>query len=95
MSLAGLFLALISTQDWRPGLLSAVPSGLVPIHLESYLFSAITVQVKLIEKVNLDRFDYQPSPRVLKRQLLGIPRCLLADSKWRVEERPIFRPAGR
>src|SRR5580704_16590342 len=27
-SLAGLFLALKSTQDWRPGLLSAVPSGL-------------------------------------------------------------------
>jgi len=24
-SLAGLFLTLISTQDWRPGLLSAVP----------------------------------------------------------------------
>ena len=41
-SLAGLFLVLIFTQDYRPGLLSAVPSGLVPIHLESYLFSAIS-----------------------------------------------------
>jgi hypothetical protein len=32
-SLTGLFLAVVSTQDWRPGLLSAVPSGLdlVPI----------------------------------------------------------------
>jgi hypothetical protein len=64
-SLAGLFLALISTQDWRPGLLSAVPSGLVPIRLESHLFSATTVQIKLIDLI-------------LKRQLLGIPRlsCL-------------------
>jgi hypothetical protein len=47
-SLAGLFVALISTQDWRPGLLSAVPSGLVPIHLESYLFSAISFSDRLI-----------------------------------------------
>jgi len=85
-SLAGLFLALISTQDWRPGLLSAVPSGLVPIHLESYLFLATTVQIKLIEKVavpsglNFEAAGYQhctpyfSSGRALRMETGGVSR---------------------
>jgi hypothetical protein len=45
----------------RAGLLSAVPSGLVPIHADSGLFSASSVK-RPIEKANLDKTDSQPSP---------------------------------